>query len=161
MKILAADPALSTSGFALVEFDEENKKLSLKEIGLIKTTPKVSLPERLKKIYDEFEKIIKKYKPQILLLEKFYTHLRHPYTIAVLSEVKGVLILLASQNHMEVLELPSTYVKKALTGKGNVKKYQIKKMIEFFVKEKIYSQHISDALALTFAYLNIKRCFVE
>ena len=143
MKILAVDPALSTSGFAVLEFDEKNKKIYLREAGLVKTTSKNSLPDRLRKIYEKFKEIIDKYKPEILLLEKFYTHLRHPLTVAMLSKAKGILMLLASQNNIEVLELSTTHVKKALTGKGNAKKYQIKRMVEFFLKKKISSQHIS------------------
>ena len=48
MRTLGIDPGTATTGFGIV--DETNKKLSLVEYGVIKTSPKLLMPQRLEMI---------------------------------------------------------------------------------------------------------------
>ena len=57
MRILGIDPALSVTGYGVVEIDKENIKII--EAGTIKTLAKSGLPARLNSIYTQILDLIK------------------------------------------------------------------------------------------------------
>jgi len=61
MKILGIDPGIATTGYGLIE--NKGSNLCLVDYGCILTTPKMPVPERLNKLFNELSKLIKKQKP--------------------------------------------------------------------------------------------------
>ncbi|MBI5145568.1 MAG: crossover junction endodeoxyribonuclease RuvC, partial [Candidatus Omnitrophica bacterium] len=49
MKILGVDPALTGTGYGAIDFKEN--RLSFLEAGIVKTSSRQTLPQRLDKIY--------------------------------------------------------------------------------------------------------------
>lgn len=152
---LGVDPALCRTGYALVGVKKRIPYLVDK--GLITTDSRKHLSQRLLKIHTSINNVIKKYNPRGIVLEKIYSHPRHPLTSTILGEVRGIILLLASQNKINIYEYPITHIKKALTGRGSASKYQIKRMVEFFMKEEIGPQDIIDAIALVLTHLHSLR----
>ena len=49
--------------------------------------------KRLAKIYNALVKLIDEVKPEVLVLEKLYSHYRHPTTAYILGQARGVICL--------------------------------------------------------------------
>ena len=157
MFILGVDPGLRSTGVAIAEKIGNSFRLKyLKEINTKSGRP---LPERLYFIFNSLEKIVDKFNPSVLVLEKVYSHHRHPATVAVLSEVRGVIILLSAIRGLKFVEFPATQVKKSITSRGQASKDQMRKMVSYItgLDKPLSSQHLADALALVLAYLNTQK----
>ena len=154
MIILGVDPGLVATGAVVVEKSDANLTfLCLREI---KTRSVNALPERLKEIYLSLENIIQEYQPSVMVLEKIYSHHRHPATLAVLGEARGVIILAAALKGLDIVEFPAKYVKRSITSQGSASKEQVRRMVNHLcnLDKPIQSQHLADALALVITYVH-------
>ena len=60
MKILGVDPGLNITGYGLIEV-RTSSKIKLIEAGVIRTSAKISISERLKKIYNSIGAIVQEF----------------------------------------------------------------------------------------------------
>jgi len=152
MRILGIDPALSVTGFGVI--DEKQGSLSLVDAGVIKTKSKNSLPERLKIVYQETLDIINRLKPDCIILEKLYVHYRHPTTAYILGQARGIICLVSAEANLPLFEYAATRVKKAVIGSGQASKAQIQRMVVSILGLAYLPkyQDITDALALAVAH---------
>lgn len=152
MRILGVDPALETTGYGVIE--TEDNKLRLIEAGIIKTSRKDSLPKRLEKIYKQITDLILETKPDILVLEKLYAHYRHPITSYILGQARGVICLASAKTNIPLVEYAATRIKKALLGRGLASKYQVQRMVANLLNLKRLPRYtdVTDALALAIAH---------
>ncbi len=157
MIILGIDPALTVTGYGAVEV--RGLSLRLIEAGLIKTSSKMAMPERLNKIYSAVSRLIKDTAPQVIVLEKLYAHYRHPVTAYLLGQARGVICLAASQAKITLAEYAATRIKKAVVGKGLAPKTQVQKMVASVlgIKELPKYHDVSDALALAVGHSYMTR----
>ncbi len=155
MKILGVDPALAITGYGIV--DCERNKLSLLEAGIIKTSVKQLLSERLSRIYRGIVDLISETKPDVMVLEKLYAHYHHPTTAYLLGHARGVIYLAAAEAGIPVVEYAATRIKKAIVGKGQASKQQVQRMVGNLLSLKKMPEYmdVSDALALAIAHSNI------
>ena len=70
MRVMGIDPGTLTSGYGIVA--EENHKLFHVASGGISPSAKQPFPKRLKKIFEELEKVIDKYRPQVVVVEDIF-----------------------------------------------------------------------------------------
>lgn len=154
MRILGIDPALSVTGYGLIDCRRDG--LSLIEAGVIKTSPKQGTGERLAKIYHAAQKLISDAAPDTVVLEKLYAHYKHPATAYILGQARGVICLACAEKNIPLVEYAATRVKKAVVGRGLAAKYQVKMMVANVLKLKVSSfpkyTDVSDGLALAIAY---------
>jgi crossover junction endodeoxyribonuclease RuvC len=127
VRILGVDPGLDTTGYGII--DDAAGKISLLEAGVINTSHKESIEVRLKKIYRGIAGLIDKFKPNILVLEKLYSHYRHPVTAILMGHGRGVICLAAGEQEIQLISYPAKKIKKALTGNGNASKQQVQRMV--------------------------------
>jgi len=155
MRILGIDPALSITGYGVVDLNRGSLKIA--EAGIISTSGSQELVKRLLKIYRGVEKLILDTKPDVLVLEKIYAHYRHPTTAYILGQARGVICLLCAQRNIPLVEYAATRVKKAVVGKGLAPKYQVQRMVmhTFNLKSMPRYTDVSDALALAITHSNI------
>ena len=157
MKILGIDPALSITGYGLIE--AKNNKLALVEAGIISTSSKELITRRLEKIHRGVIKLISDTTPDVLVLEKIYAHYRHPTTSYILGEARGVICLAAAAKNIPLVEYAATRVKKAVVGKGLASKYQVQRMMAEMLGLKTLPKFldVTDALALAVTHSHIIR----
>jgi crossover junction endodeoxyribonuclease RuvC len=155
MRILGVDPALAITGYGII--DCERNKLSLLEAGIIKTSAKQLLSERLSRAYRGVADLISETKPDVMVLEKLYAHYHHPTTAYLLGHARGVIYLAAAEAGIPVVEYAATRIKKAIVGKGQASKYQVQRMVGDLLGLKKMPEYmdVSDALALAIAHSNI------
>lgn len=152
MRILGVDPALKITGYGLIDLSAG--KLALIKAGTILTQYKETLPERLEKIYQGIGKLIRDYRPQVMVLEKIYVHYHHPTTAYLLGQARGIICLACAEAKIELVEYAATQVKKAIVGRGLASKEQIQKMVSALLGLKTLpkSFDVTDALALAITY---------
>lgn len=157
MRILGIDPGLHTTGYGLIK--GEGLRVILIEAGFIRTNPKDNLPMRLGHIHRAVNKIIRKLKPEVLVLEKLYAHWKHPTTAYILGYARGMVCLAAEENNLALFEYAATRIKKALVGNGHASKLQMQKMIQELLTLKTMPEppDVSDALALAVGHSYMRR----
>jgi crossover junction endodeoxyribonuclease RuvC len=150
MRILGIDPGLGTTGYGLIE--EKNFKLI--EAGIIRTQTNTPIQGRLKKIFDELSYIISEYRPGVLVLEKIYSHYRHPATAILMGHARAVACLACGIHGVRLINYPSTKIKKTITGNGHASKQQVQRMVQNILKLRKPPEPIdvSDALAVAISY---------
>lgn len=143
MIILGIDPGYGRLGYALLE--EE----TLLDYSCIETSPKKEKNERLLEIAQKIEKIIEKYHPEVLAIEKLYFTTNQKTALSV-AEAKGIVIYLALKNKMKIVEYNPLEVKTAVCGYGKASKKQVEYMVKLLVKtpETIKLDDTADAIAL-------------
>lgn len=150
MIVLGVDVGLRTCGYVITAV--KNLEVSLIKEGQIKPNPRLGLPERLNCIFEEIKKEIREYKPEAMVLEKLYSHYRHPTTLGVLAQVRGVVVILAHQEDVRLFEYSPTRARKSFLGQGNANSQQVKKMAENVTGKKFKSLHTADAFSLVVAF---------
>ena len=145
--ILGIDPGVATIGFGAIK----KTKKTLKHIchGVICTKPNLPQEQRLKKLYLELNKLINKYKPDLLVVEKVY-FFKNLKTAIPVSEAKGVIMLAASQKRVKLKEFTPLQVKMIVCGYGRADKEQVQKRVKRILKlDKIpRPDDAADALAI-------------
>lgn len=158
MRIMAIDPGYEKMGVAVLE------KISGKETLLFsecfKTSSKTPHQERLKELGMEVSRVIKKFKPQCLAIEKlFFT--TNQKTVMLVSEARGVIIYEATLAGLTVSEYTPLEVKVAVTGYGRSDKGQMKFMVEKLITigKKIREDDEYDAIALGLTFFATEHSF--
>jgi crossover junction endodeoxyribonuclease RuvC len=157
MRILGIDPALTVTGYGVIDFKKNLP--SLVEAGIVTTDPRDDIPKRLDKIYRAITKLISDTKPEVMVLEKLYAHYRHPTTAYILGQARGVICLASARENIPLAEYAATRVKKAIVGNGLASKYQVQRMVVNMLALKCQPEYndVTDALALAIAHSYIKR----
>ena len=152
MIILGVDPALTITGYGVIQANRS--VLVLREAGIIKTSAKDSIPKRLDKIYRGVTKLIDDTHPDCLVLEKIYSHYRHPTTAYILGQARGVICLACATKNIQFFEYAATRIKKAIVGKGLASKSQVQRMVANTLGLKSLPGYmdVTDALALAIAH---------
>lgn len=158
MILLSIDPGLEKTGYAIFDYHQKyHQKFQFLSSGLIKTDKKYSLPRRLQIIYEKLQSIIKKSKPEKIILEQIF-FFKNKKTIINVSQAQGVILLLSAFFNLDVYYLTPLEIKQIVTGYGLSDKKAIKKMVDLtlLVKNKKIGDDEYDAIACGLAY-----CFLN
>lgn len=154
MIILGIDPGVAKVGYGVVRKIQNPKsktqnRLKCLDYGLIQTNPGSPAAERLKKINNNLNKIIKKYKPEALAVENIY-FFKNSKTAMSVSQAKGVILLTAAKKKIPVYEFAPLQIKMTVVGYGRAKKKQVQKMIKVLLnlKELPRPDDAADALGV-------------
>lgn len=149
--ILGVDPGLNITGFGVIA--SQGTSVRLLDAGVIKTRSQDPITPRLAELYAGIAAVIEKYNPQVMGLEKIYSHYKHPTTAIIMGHARGVLCLAAGLKGIRVESLPASRVKKAVTGNGRASKIQVNGMVRriFGIKGELKPVDVSDALAVALA----------
>ena len=93
MTILGIDPGTATTGFGVIK---KGKILKCLDYGIIQTSPTLAAAERLKILNNKLNRLIKKYKPDVLAVESLY-FFKNMKTAMPVSQAKGVILLTAAK----------------------------------------------------------------
>ncbi len=145
MIILGIDPGTATMGYGIIK--KKGVDLICLEYGLIKTEKNIPDSERLKKIDDDLEEVFSQFNPDILAIEKVYFG-KNVKTAMTVSQAKGVAMLKAAINNVDVYEFTPSQIKSTVTGHGKAKKMKVQKMIksQLNLKERPRPNDAADAL---------------
>ena len=144
--IIGVDPGYGRIGWGVVE--KAGSEWRALAYGCIETPANGKFVERLVELRDELERLIKKYQPTRMAVEDLF-FFKNQKTAIKVGQARGVILLTAVENGIEVDEFTPLQIKQAITGYGKAEKAQMQKMVAAIVgiKGKIKSDDAADALA--------------
>ena len=157
MRILGVDPGLQRTGYGVIEASGPDR-IKIVEAGVIYTGAGDGISKRVLDIYDNLTDVIKETKPEVLVLEKLYSHYKHPATSILMGHARGVVCLACGRNNVKLVNYAATRIKKAVTGNGRAGKHQVQGMVKSLLDLKTAPNpvDISDALAMAISYVFIE-----
>lgn len=154
MIILGIDPGTATTGYGVIKKGPKDQ-IECIGYGVVETSPTLAPEKRLLIIHKEINKLIGKYHPNVMAIEKvfFFKNLK---TVMPVSQAKGVIMLTAEKKKLPIYEFTPLQVKTATTGYGRATKKQIQEMVKRLLElEKIPKpDDAADALAVALCYCN-------
>ncbi len=126
MIVLGIDPGTAAVGYGVV--DSGGPGLRGIAHGCLTTSPDLSLPERLLLVHDGVAALVREHAPQVLAVERIYFQQNAQTAIAV-GHARGVILLVAAEAGIPVVEATPNEVKQAVTGSGAADKRQVQRMV--------------------------------
>lgn len=127
-RVLGIDPGTGVMGYGVVESGARGQLPRLIECGVIRTSPRLPLPTRLRTIHEGLAELFARHQPDVLAVEDIFygTNVR---TTAVLGHARGVILLAGALADIPVFEYPPATIKKAIVGRGAALKPQVGFMV--------------------------------
>lgn len=152
MRVLGIDPGLTRCGIGIVD-STGPQKLELVGVGVIKTDANAPLELRLFELEKEIQVWIKKFKPDVIAVERVFSHLNVKTAMAT-GQAAGVALLLAAKAGIPVVMHTPSEVKAAVTGSGRADKKQVANMVKRLLKLREIPKPVdsTDALALAICH---------
>ena len=177
-RILGIDPGSITCGYGLIKslnnYSATNKrktKMNASNLyldkpdfmyitsGSITLSPRNPLSIRLRILYKNLLDIINTYKPHEIVVERVFFAKNIRATLN-LGHARGIALLAAASEGLDIYEYSALEVKKAVTGYGRAEKRQVIEMVKriFNLNSKTITltADSADALARTLCHLNTK-----
>ncbi|MBX7150247.1 crossover junction endodeoxyribonuclease RuvC [bacterium] len=146
MIILGIDPGTQLLGFGIISY--EKNRLSYLASGYLELPANLSLPLKLNEIYNNLDRLIKKYKPKELAIENVFVH-QNVKSALKLGHARGIAILAGVHHNLKINEYSPKEMKMAVVGNGNASKVQVRFMVSKLLQlSREPSLDESDALGL-------------
>ena len=147
MVILGIDPGIALVGWGVLDSDGGRTKVL--DFGCIRTTSDMRTEDRLRSVFLQLDEIIKKYRPGAMAVEELFWNTNQKTGIIV-AEARGVILLAARLNGVEIFEYTPLQVKQAVVGYGRAEKRQVIAMVTSLLglKEAPKPDDTADALAI-------------
>ena len=126
MIILGIDPGYAIVGWGVIEYN--GSKFRTLGYGSIQTPAGMPTVERLERIYIGMNELIKKYKPDEMAVEELFFN-TNSKTAIVVAEARGIILLSAKVNGVNISEYTPLQVKQAVVGYGRAEKKQVITMV--------------------------------
>ncbi len=155
MRILGLDPSLSSTGWGIIEVEQNH----LRHIadGIVKTTPQTELPARLAMLHQGICDVIERYHPDEAAIEQVFLN-SNPFSTLKLGQARGVVLLAPARYGISVTEYEPNKIKKAVVGVGHADKNQVETMVKVFLPGcKPRNNDSSDALAIAICHYNFRQ----
>ncbi len=130
MRILGIDPGLATTGWAVVDFDDDGTPTAV-DYGAITTKKGLSVSSRLLEIYEDMCELIEKFSPDLAGIETLI-FCNNAKTAMSVGEARGVVRLVLERNNIPIKEFTPLQIKDAVTGYGKASKKQVQENVMRF-----------------------------
>lgn len=131
MIILGIDPGYAILGYGVLE--AEGAKMRAIDCGVIETTPKMTFPERLERLYSGTVALIERFRPDHIAFEELFFY-RNTTTALAVAAARGVAILASQQAGLPLFEYTPMQIKLSVTGDGHADKLQMQTMVKLLLK---------------------------
>ena len=147
MIVLGIDPGTARLRYGLV--DRQGSRLTMLDYGCLETTNDRPLEQRLLIIHEGIDDLIKTHRPEAVGVERLFFN-KNVQTAMAVGQARGVVLLVAAQHGLPVLEYGPHEVKLAVTGYGKAPKEQVQRMVQMVLAMKQIPRpdDAADALAV-------------
>lgn len=151
MIILGIDPGYAIVGYGVIKY--EANRFTVIDYGAVTTQAHTPFVERLEIIYNDLTEIMKRYKPEVMAIEKLFYN-TNAKTVIDVAQARGVTVLAAQQNGLQMFEYTPLQVKQSVVGYGRAEKKQVQEMTRVILKlDKIPKpDDTADALAMAICH---------
>ncbi|MCX6731428.1 MAG: crossover junction endodeoxyribonuclease RuvC [Candidatus Parcubacteria bacterium] len=150
MIILGIDPGFDRMGCAVIK--KENNKENLLYSTCLITDRKLTYEKRLLSLGKEIKKIIKKFRPNVIAVEKVF-FFKNQKTVMRIAEVRGIILYLSAASNIPVKEFTPLQIKMGMTGYGRAEKQQVQKMVSATLKIKKTPKYDDEMDAIAIALI--------
>jgi len=153
MIVLGIDPGTAALGYGIVE--RSGGGLRAVDFGVLKTTPELSLPERLLAVHTLVTDLIDLHAPVLIGVERLFFS-RNAQTAMAVGHARGVVLLAAAEHGRPVREATPNEVKSAVAGYGAADKEQVQRMVQIVLgmASRPTPDDAADALAIAICIAN-------
>ena len=149
-RLLGLDPGLQRTGWGLV--DSEGTRISHVANGVIATSSKAPLADRLLELHQGLIAVLADWQPHSVAVEETFVN-KNPTSTLKLGQARGVVMLAGALQGLSVAEYTPNHVKKAVVGVGHADKAQVDAMVRILLPGvKINGADAADALAVAIAH---------
>ncbi len=157
MRVLGVDPGTAITGYGVIETGNGNgtpRLGRLIECGVFRFGRNNSLPHRLAELHHEIAQLIRRHQPSVLALEDAFYH-KNVRTTLVLGHARGVILLAAEQEGLEIAQYPPAMIKKTVVGAGGAQKSQVATMVARLLRLKHAPKpsDAADGVAVALTYI--------
>jgi crossover junction endodeoxyribonuclease RuvC len=153
MRILGIDPGTIVSGYGIL--DNTDGFTVMVGCGVLTAQAKLQPAQRLSIIYKQLEKLIAKYKPDVVAVETPFVGQNIASALAI-GKAQALALLAAANKNIPVYEYSPAKVKQMVTGYGAGSKEQVQKMVrmELGLTEFLHPTDAADALAVALCHIS-------
>ncbi len=156
-RVLGLDPGSAATGYGVVEPRPGGRGLVLVACGVIRPPARRPFPLRLQAIHQGLGRVIREHRPAEAAVEGVFAA-KNIASALKLGQARGVALLAAAQEDLEIFEYTPAAVKKALVGVGRADKEQVRAMVAALLKVKASMPlDASDALAVAITHLHSRK----
>ncbi len=151
MRVLAIDPALRKTGFAVIERRGDDD-FHVRTYGIIRNPPKLLQSGCLVNIRGGLDEVIRRHEPEACAVESVI-YVQSYKTAITMGAARGAAIIAAATHGLPIYEYAPKRVKQAVVGRGAASKEQVAFMIRALLKlDETPSPDAADALAVGMAH---------
>ncbi|HQG79169.1 MAG TPA: crossover junction endodeoxyribonuclease RuvC [bacterium] len=154
MIVIGIDPGTAKMGYGVVRVGKDGKNVKLLKSDVIVTHPDLEPENRLKFLYESLTSILKKYNPDVMVIEKLFFNTNAKTAIAV-GQARGISMLTAANQKIKVDEFTALEAKLVLTGYGRSDKKVMQEAVKTTLNldNKVMSDDANDAVAMALCYI--------
>ncbi|SHH14359.1 crossover junction endodeoxyribonuclease RuvC [Tepidibacter thalassicus] len=151
MIVLGIDPGIAILGYGIVEY--KGNKFKVIDYGCVETSSKLTILQRLEKIYKGVDILIKKYKIDEVAIEELFFN-KNVKTAITVAQARGVAMLACAHNNVATYEYTPLQVKQGVVGYGRAEKIQVQSMMKSLLNLKKIPKpdDVADALAIAICH---------
>ena len=149
---LGIDPGLNRTGYAILERSVRGPVL--REGGVIRSTPALTLAERVLEIGTGLREVIAQYHPQAMAIEQIFSTPKHPKTAILMAHARGAILFAAAEASIPIIHYSPRQIKKLLTGSGAASKEQMQLAVqrELRLKSILEPNDVADATGVALCH---------
>lgn len=154
---LGIDPGLNRCGYAVLV--RAARGPVLKEGGVIRTSPRRTLAERVHEIGCELRAIIEEFQPGAVAIEQVFSLGKNPKSAILMAHARGAILFAAADRQVSVHHYTPKQIKRLLTGSGTADKSQVQRVVarELGLEAVPEPHDVADACAIALCHLYTTR----
>ena len=152
MRILGIDPGTITMGYGVI--DGSDDEIVMVDCGVLTSTARSLIGERLSYFYSELLQVISRYQPDVMAVEQPFMAKNVRSALAI-GRAQAVAILAAASKGISTYEYTPAQIKQRVAGYGASSKEQIQEMVrlQLGLAQVPQPNDAADALAVAICHL--------
>jgi len=151
VRVIAIDPAIRNTGYAILEGDHQKQEVL--DFGVISIPAKIPQSGALSAIHTGIANLIKKWEPDEAAVEGII-YVQSHRTAITMGAARAATLIAAAEIGMKIFEYAPRKVKQVVTGNGSADKQQVSFMIRALLGLAETPPHdAADAIAIAIAHL--------
>ncbi len=153
MRVLGIDPGLTRCGLGVVD-GSLGRPLGLVDVGVVRTSSQVAVPERLVTIERGIDAWLDEHRPEAVAIERIFAR-SDVSTIMGTAQAAGIAMVCAARRGLPVALHTPSEVKAAVSGNGRADKAQVGAMVTRILRLDAPPKpaDAADALALAITHI--------
>ena len=126
----------------------------MREGGVIRSTQKLPLAERVLEIGQGVREVIEQYQPYVMAIEQVFSTVQYPKTALLMAHARGAILYAAAERNVRVVHYTARQIKRLLTGSGKAGKEQVQRAIqnELHLQAVLEPNDVADAAAVALCH---------